>query len=130
MKKILQLLLLAGLTSLIACGPNSEKNAANEKAKADSIAVVKKIQDSIANMETMKMTLAKQWSDLMYSYIEQSEMKKLSKKQLDKLAAPLKVKQDSFRLTLSPAQIKELDDYFQKKGNEMVDRLLEYRKNK
>ena len=128
MKINFSLLLIVGMTSFIACGPSSTERQAKEKAKADSTAMANKIKDSIANIETMKMTTAKQWTDLMYSYIEQTEMKKMSKKEMDKLATPLKAKQDSLRALLSPEQIKELDAYFQLKGNEMVDRLLKNKK--
>ncbi len=40
MKKILSLLLIAGFTALIACGPSAEEKAAAEKARQDSINVV------------------------------------------------------------------------------------------
>ena len=40
MKKILSLVLIAGFTALIACGPSAEEKAAAEKARQDSINVV------------------------------------------------------------------------------------------
>ena len=40
MKKILSLVLVAGFTALIACGPSAEEKAAAEKARQDSINVV------------------------------------------------------------------------------------------
>jgi hypothetical protein len=124
MKNFLGLLLLIGMTSFIACGPGSADREAKEKAKADSAAMANKVRDSIANIETMRMNTSKQWTDLMFTYIEQTEMKKMTKEEMDILARPLKAKQDSLRALLSPEQIKELDAYFQTKGNEMVDRLL------
>lgn len=49
MKKLLSLLVVAGLATLIACGPSAEEKAAKEKAKQDSIAAVQKAkEDSIA----------------------------------------------------------------------------------
>jgi len=128
MKKIFSLLLIVGMIGFIACGPSSKERQAKGKAKADSNAMVNKIRDSLANIETMKMITAKQWTDLMFSYIEQSEMKKMDKKEMDKLATPLKAKQDSLRALLSPEQIKELDAYFQIKGNEMIARLVKNKK--
>ncbi len=38
MKKVFTLVALAGMFSLVACGPSAEEIAAKEKAKADSIA--------------------------------------------------------------------------------------------
>ena len=40
MKKILSLFIIAGFTTLIACGPSAEEKAAAEKARQDSINVV------------------------------------------------------------------------------------------
>jgi len=49
MKKLFSLLVIAGLATLIACGPSAEEKAAAEKKKQDSIAAVQKaIDDSIA----------------------------------------------------------------------------------
>jgi hypothetical protein len=38
MKKLLFIVAIAGVASLIACGPSAEQKAAMEKAKADSVA--------------------------------------------------------------------------------------------
>ncbi len=52
MKKVLSLLLVAGMASIIACGPSAEEKAAAEKAIQDSIANVEKMQaDSLAAVE-------------------------------------------------------------------------------
>jgi hypothetical protein len=49
MKKVLSLLVIAGMLAVIACGPSAEEKAAQEKAKQDSIAAVQKAkEDSIA----------------------------------------------------------------------------------
>ncbi len=40
MKKILALVLIAGFTALIACGPSAEEKAVAEKARQDSINAV------------------------------------------------------------------------------------------
>ncbi|MCK9611457.1 MAG: hypothetical protein PHR81_03915 [Bacteroidales bacterium] len=49
MKKLFSVLLIAGMATLIACGPSAEEKAAAEKAKQDSIAAVQKAkEDSIA----------------------------------------------------------------------------------
>ena len=53
MKKVLSVLVIAGMAALIACGPSAEEKAAKEKAKADSIAAVVKA-DSIAMAEKEK----------------------------------------------------------------------------
>jgi hypothetical protein len=57
MKKLLSLVVVAGLAALVACGPSAEEKAAAEKAKQDSIAKVEKekaMQDSIAAADLMK----------------------------------------------------------------------------
>lgn len=130
MKNVFTLLAIALMISLIACEPsNNRKSSFAEKAKADSILLIKKNLDSIATVESItRLTLAKNLTDKMFEYIEQSEMKKISKVEFEKLAKHLKAKQDSLRKTLTADQIKELDTYFQKKGNEMVDRLVQYKK--
>lgn len=38
MKKVLSLLVIAGMFTLVSCGPSAEEKAAAEKATADSIA--------------------------------------------------------------------------------------------
>ncbi len=48
MKKVLSILLIAGISSLVACGPSAEEKAAAEKRTQDSIAAVQKaVQDSL-----------------------------------------------------------------------------------
>lgn len=57
MKKLFSLLVLAGMASLVACGPSAEELAAKEKAKQDSIAKAQReiaIADSIAAVEKAK----------------------------------------------------------------------------
>lgn len=48
MKKVLSILVIAGVAVLVACGPSAEEKAAAEKKKADSIAREQAIADSIA----------------------------------------------------------------------------------
>ena len=45
MKKVLSILLAAGIATFVACGPSAEEKAAMEKAKQDSIATVQKAYD-------------------------------------------------------------------------------------
>jgi hypothetical protein len=57
MKKILSIMLVAGMATFVACGPSAKEKAAKEKAKQDSIAMVekqKRMQDSIARVEKQK----------------------------------------------------------------------------
>ncbi len=51
MKKVLVLLLAAGIFGFVACGESSEQKAAKEKAMADSIAAAQ--ADSISNAASM-----------------------------------------------------------------------------
>ena len=51
MKKVLVLLLTAGIFGFVACGENAEQKAAKEKAMADSIAAAQ--ADSISNAASM-----------------------------------------------------------------------------
>ena len=59
MKNILSLLVIAGFTALVACGPSAEEKAAAEKMRQDSIQAVmdKMAADSVAAVqaETEKM---------------------------------------------------------------------------
>ena len=53
MKKVLTLLVVAGMMSFVACGPSAKDKAAAEKLKQDSIATAQADQakqDSIANV--------------------------------------------------------------------------------
>ena len=61
MKKFLSILLVAGITALVACGPSAEEKAAMEKAKQDSIAMVQKAyDDSVAAVNKAAEEKAKQ----------------------------------------------------------------------
>jgi hypothetical protein len=51
MKKVLVLLLTAGIFGFVACGESAEQKAAKEKAMADSIASAQ--ADSISNAASM-----------------------------------------------------------------------------
>jgi hypothetical protein len=51
MKKVLVLLLTAGIFGFVACGESAEQKAAKEKAMADSIAAAQ--ADSISNAASM-----------------------------------------------------------------------------
>ncbi len=53
MKKIFSLLVIAGFTALVACGPSAEEKAAAEKMRQDSIQAVmdKMAADSIAAVQ-------------------------------------------------------------------------------
>jgi hypothetical protein len=56
MKKILSLLITAGIATLIACGPSAEEKAAAEKARQDSINAVmaQMAADSMAMVAEMQ----------------------------------------------------------------------------
>jgi hypothetical protein len=61
MKKLLSILLSAGIVMLVACGPSAEEKAAMEKAVQDSIARVQKaMDDSVATVQQAAMEKAKQ----------------------------------------------------------------------
>jgi hypothetical protein len=103
MKKCLSIFLFVSLTTIIACGPSSEQTKAEkEKAKADSIAKV----------QTENLSIAKLKMDRACAYVLQIEKKIITKKEYDSLTIPLKAEQDSLRALLTPAQIKELDEYY------------------
>ncbi|MEI6815575.1 MAG: hypothetical protein WCL14_03110 [Bacteroidota bacterium] len=68
MKKVLSLMLLAGMLSFYACGPSAEEKAAAEKAKADSAkaaddaakaAKEAATQDSLAKVKATEDSIAK-----------------------------------------------------------------------
>ena len=48
MKKLLSLVAIAGMFSLVACGPSKEEQEKAEKAKQDSIAAAQAAADFIA----------------------------------------------------------------------------------
>lgn len=56
MKKVLVLLLTAGIFGFVACGESAEQKAAAEKAMADSIAAAQ--ADSISNAASMAVDSA------------------------------------------------------------------------
>ena len=52
MKKLMYVLLSAGIAVLVACGPSAEEKAAQQQAEQDSIAKAQKaIEDSIAMVQ-------------------------------------------------------------------------------
>lgn len=56
MKKLLSVLLAAGVAMLVACGPSAEEKAAAEKKIQDSIAAAQKhIDDSLASAQQAAM---------------------------------------------------------------------------
>ncbi len=60
MKKLLALLLVAGMVSFVACGPSKKDQEAKEKAKQDSISAAEKAKkeaDSLASVEKQKRRL-------------------------------------------------------------------------
>lgn len=65
MKKILSLVLIAGFTALIACGPSAEEKAAAEKARQDSINVVAKMAADSMNAAQALIEKARQDSIMM-----------------------------------------------------------------
>ena len=61
MKKILSLFIIAGFTTLIACGPSAEEKAAAEKARQDSInAVMTQMAQDSMNAAQAAMEKARQ----------------------------------------------------------------------
>jgi hypothetical protein len=50
MKKLLSLLVIAGMAALVACGPSAEELAKKDQAKKDSIAKVKQDSTDQANL--------------------------------------------------------------------------------
>jgi hypothetical protein len=61
MKKLLSLILVAGVVTLISCGPSAEEKAAMEKAKQDSIDRVEKARmDSIEEVNKAAAEKARQ----------------------------------------------------------------------
>ena len=60
MKKLLSILLSAGIAVLVACGPSAEEKAAAEKAVQDSIAAVQKAYDDSVMAAQAAMENARQ----------------------------------------------------------------------
>ena len=67
MKKILTLVLLAGMASFYACGPSAEQKAAAEKAKQDSIAAAESV-----NKAAMEATMQAQNDSLKMAEAEKA----------------------------------------------------------
>ena len=65
MKRLLSLIVVAGIFTFVACGPSAEEKAKAEKAKQDSLQAVEqaRIQDSVAK-ETAKADSIKKIDDL------------------------------------------------------------------
>jgi hypothetical protein len=77
---------------------------------------------SIIPSKPSKLSEAKEIAKTILTYVEQADMKKITKKQLDKKAAPLQKHLDSLRFELTPDELKELDDYRTQLVIEMADR--------
>jgi hypothetical protein len=66
MKKVLSLMLVAGMFAFSACGPSAEEKAAQEKAMADSIAAAEaamKAAEEAAAQAAMQQDTAMQMAD-------------------------------------------------------------------
>jgi hypothetical protein len=84
MKKILTLIIAAGMFAFTACGPSAEEKAAAEKARMDSIAAVEaqqRMQDSIATIEAQHKA-------------EMDSIAQVQKAQQDSVNAAMKEKMD------------------------------------
>jgi hypothetical protein len=85
------------------------------------------IDDTILEENTMvksKLIEAKETQKIIFQYIEQAETKKITKKQLDRMAKPLQRHLDSLGLVLNANEKKELKDYGIMLVNEMIDRKI------
>jgi hypothetical protein len=65
MKKVLSLMLLAGMLSFYACGPSAEDKAAAEKVKTDSLAAVDKAKADADAAKRTADSAAKAQADTM-----------------------------------------------------------------
>lgn len=77
MKKVLSILLVAGMASIVACGPSAEEKAAAQKAIQDSIANVVQMQaDSLAAVELAAQEAAAAAEKMMADSIAAAAAKK------------------------------------------------------
>ncbi len=79
MKKILSLVLIAGFTALISCGPSAEEKAAAEKARQDSINVVM-AQMAADSMNAAQALIEKARQDSMMMAMQADSIAKASVK--------------------------------------------------
>jgi hypothetical protein len=101
MKKLLSLILVAGVVTFISCGPSAEEKAAMDKARQDSIDKVEKARlDSIeevnkAAIEKMRADSAAQ-ADMAKARIDSLEAanKKMQKSATDKKKKEEKLQKD------------------------------------
>jgi len=87
MKKVLSILLVAGIATFVACGPSAEEKAAMDKARQDSIATVQKAyDDSVASANAAAAEKAKQDSlaNANMEKARQDSIEAASKKDLQK----------------------------------------------
>src|SRR6188472_3120187 len=102
MKKVLSIILAAGMVALISCGPSAEEKAAMEKAKADSIANVEKARmDSMeainqANIDKMKADSAAS-AAMNQARLDSVEA---ANKKLQKKASDIKKKEDQTKKSI------------------------------
>lgn len=105
MKKLVSLILVAGMALFYACGPSAEEKEAAEKARQDSIAYAEKaIQDSIAAAEQAAKDKAMQDS------IMAAEMAAREKAMLDSIAAAAKKSGTKPKATTKPKEEPKVED--------------------
>ena len=92
-------------------------------AACNSPAPIIKVQDTVKTVSTLDT--AKIVAKKILDYVELTEEKHLTKKQLDKIAKPLQHQLDSMRVLLSPEEIRQLDVYRTQLVSEMVDKKVQ-----
>jgi hypothetical protein len=96
MKKVLSILLLAGITTLVACGPSAEEKAQAEKHVKDSLDAVamKAQQDSIAAVAAAEKAKQDSISNAAAEKAKQDSLAAAAKKPAPKAATPVQKKKE------------------------------------
>ncbi len=95
MKKILSLLVVAGMMTFVACGPSAKEKAAAEKLKQDSIATAmaaQATQDSLVQAEAAMKAAEAAKQDSIMKAEEAAKTAKPAKKEAKKETPKNKVK--------------------------------------
>jgi flagellar biosynthesis component FlhA len=98
MKKLVGLLLVAGMVTFVACGPSKKDQEAKEKAKQDSIAAAEKAQkeaDSLASVEKAKHVA---------DSLKQDSIAKADKKHTTKSVQPTKTKEQKVKENINKSR--------------------------
>lgn len=102
------------------------QNSSNNESKIDStLEAADATNTALTGDYDKDLVEAKALQKSIFDYIELVETKKMTKKEMDKVALPLQKRLDSLARELTPSESLEFDKYRNQLASELVDRKVE-----